>query len=146
MPRAVPDELAQELSSLLSRRRQVIEMIAAESDRLHTATKPLPARIKAHIDWLEQELGKLDDDLGCAVRQSPVWREKDALLRATPGVGPVLSLTLLAELPELGLLNRKRIAALVGVAPLNTTAEAGAASVACGEDESECGPCSIWPL
>jgi len=118
-PRAVPDALAQELSSLLSRRRQVIEMITAESNRWHSASKALQARIKAHIEWLEQELGKLDDDLGHAVRQSPVWREKEALLRTTPGVGPVLSLTLLAELPELGLLNRKQIAALVGVAPLN---------------------------
>jgi transposase len=77
------------------------------------------ADIQDHIDWLERRLSDLDDDLDQAIRSSPVWRERDNLLQSTPGVGPVLSITLLAELPELGALNRKEIAALVGVAPLN---------------------------
>ncbi len=118
-PRAVPDELAQRLSAILARRRQVVEMITAESNRLHTATKAVHGRIQVHIAWLERELDELDGELGNIVRKSPIWREKEALLRSTPGVGPVLSLTLLAELPELGRLDRKQIAALVGVAPLN---------------------------
>lgn len=117
--RPIPDELAQAFSGLLSRRRQVVEMITAERNRLHTATKPVRPHIKAHIAWLERELDELDGELGRLVRESPVWREKEALLRSAPGVGAVLSLTLLAELPELGSLDRKQIAALVGVAPLN---------------------------
>ena len=118
-PRPLPDEMAQALGALVGRRRQVVEMITAERNRLASAAKPVRLHIKAHLAWLERELAALDGELGQAVRQSPLWREKDSLLKSAPGVGPVLSLTLLAELPELGRLNRKQIAALVGVAPLN---------------------------
>lgn len=118
-PRPLPDELTQGLNALLTRRRQIVEMITAEKNRLHTASKVVSQRIRAHLNWLEDELAKLDDDLHNAVKHSPAWREKDALLQSTPGVGPVLSTTLLAELPELGTLDRKQISVLVGVAPLN---------------------------
>jgi transposase len=94
-------------------------MLVAEKNRLRTAPGPLRPRIEAHIAWLEEELRELDGDLGAQLRQSPLWREKEHLLRSVPGVGPVLATTLLAELPELGELNRRQIASLVGVAPLN---------------------------
>jgi transposase len=118
-PRPVPAEQAQLLSAQLARRRQLVEMLTAERNRLGTAPRPVRQRIQTHIAWLEQELRDIEDDLGTTLRASPIWREKEDLLRSVPGVGPVLSTTLLAELPELGTLNRKQIAALVGVAPLN---------------------------
>ena len=118
-PRPVPDDLAQTLSALVTRRRQVVEILTAERNRLSSAATPMRARITAHIDWLERELDDLDGDLERLVRESPIWREHEALLRSVPGVGSVLARTLLAELPELGRLDRKEIAALVGVAPLN---------------------------
>lgn len=119
LPRALPDAQAQELAVILARRRQVVEMLTAENNRLRRASEPVRKRIKAHINWLERELGHINKDLGRIIRESAAWREQDDLLRSTPGVGPVLSITLLADLPELGTLNRKQIAALVGVAPLN---------------------------
>lgn len=119
-PRPLPDEQLQNLSALLRRRRQIVKMITAEKNRLGaTRNKPIRERIKAHIAWLQQELTDANEDLARSIRQTPLWRENDQLLRSVPGVGPVLSLTLLAELPELGHLDRKRISALVGVAPLN---------------------------
>jgi transposase len=118
--RPLPDAQAQEFSALLTRRRQVVEMITAERNRLRsTYSKVVREFIKEHITRLEQELVKLDDNLRQSVRGSPVWREKDDLLQSVPGVGPILSATLLADLPELGTLDRKQIAALAGVAPLN---------------------------
>ena len=122
-PRPLPDDDARALEALLARRRQVVGMLVAEKNRLHTAAPPVGERIEAHIEWLEQELRDLDRELEHAIRNSRVpsgcWREKDQLLRSVPGIGPVLSTTLLAELPELGMLTRHQIAALVGVAPLN---------------------------
>lgn len=118
-PRPLPDEQAQELKDVLTRRRQVQEMLTAEKNRLSTARKAVRGRIQAHIAWLEQELANADANLRNSIQESPVWREKDNLLQSVPGVGPVLSTTLLSELPELGILNRKQVAALVGVAPLN---------------------------
>ena len=118
-PRALPDAAAQRLRALCSRRRQLIEMLTAEQNRLPRADAAVRPNVEAHIRWLRQQLTHLDGDLGKAVRESPIWRHKDDLLRSVRGVGPVLSATLLAELPELGTLNRKQIAALVGVAPLN---------------------------
>lgn len=94
-------------------------MITAEKNRLDRAHRPVSDHIRAHIAWLEKELDEMDSQLRRFIRQSPIWREKDDLLQSVPGVGPVLSSTLLAELPELGMLNRRQIAALVGVAPLN---------------------------
>jgi transposase len=121
--RALPDAEAQELEALLARRRQLLEMLQAERNRLGQVfgrgKGPVKKSLKAHIAFLERELRMTDTDLGDQVRQSPAWRERDDLLRSVPGVGPVLSLTLLANLPELGRLSRRAIAKLVGVAPLS---------------------------
>lgn len=117
--RPLPDQATQELGALLSRRQQVVEMLTAERNRLRRASQPIGPRIQAHIRWLEQQLKELDRDLGEAVRSSPLWREKEELLRSVPGVGKVLSVTLLAYLPELGAMQRQQVAALVGVAPWN---------------------------
>ena len=117
--RPLRDEDAQELSSLTTRRSQLMTMLVAEKNRLRRASHSVHPSIRSHIRWLEQELSDLDKDLRKTLRSSPVWREKDDLLRSVPGVGEQVSLSLLAYLPELGTLNRKRIAALVGVAPFN---------------------------
>jgi transposase len=118
--RPLPDANEQELGDILSRRRQLVEMITAEKNRLRSArSKAVRTHIQAHITWLETELANIDSDLKRIIRESPVWREKDDLLKSVPGVGPVLSTTLLADLPELGTLNRRQIASLVGVAPFN---------------------------
>jgi transposase len=118
-PRPVPDAQAQELMVLLARRRQLIAMSVAERQRLASALRAVRARIEAHITWLDQELADVDAALRQSIRESPAWRVKARLLRSVPGVGPVLTTTLIAELPELGGLSRKEVAALVGVAPLN---------------------------
>lgn len=118
-PRPLPDEQAQELAATLERRHQLIVMLTAEKNRWHLATGSLRERIEAHITWLETELADLDQNLDQSIRQSELWRERDALLQSVPGIGPVVSLTLLAELPELGTLTRQQLAGLVGVAPLN---------------------------
>jgi transposase len=117
--RPLPDEQTQALAALLARRRQLVEMLTAEKNRLGSARKPVRTSLRTHIAWLERELTHRDRDLAHAIRESPVWREKDALLQSTPGVGPVVTTTLLANLPELGTLTGKQIAALVGGAPLN---------------------------
>ena len=117
--RPLKDAETQVLNSLTARRRQVMTMLVSEKNRLGTAIGAVSPRIEAHIAWLEQELSDLDKGLRQTLRRSPVWREKDDLLRTVPGVGGQLSLTLLANLPELGTLNRRQIAALVGVAPYN---------------------------
>ncbi len=115
----LPDEQAQRLAAQLARRRQLVEMLVAERNRLGSSRLELRKRIAAHIDWLRQELEDTDSELGGLIKASPLWQEKDDLLQSVPGVGPVLSRTLLAELPELGTLDRQHIAGLVGVAPLN---------------------------
>lgn len=117
--RPLRDAETQVLSAVLARRRQVSSIILAEKNRLSRAIPEVSLRIQAHINWLEQELNDLDSDLRRTVRNSPVWRDKDQLLRSVPGVGDQVSITLLADLPELGALNRKQIAALVGVAPFS---------------------------
>lgn len=117
--RPLPNEITLELRALIARRRQITEMIVAERNRLGAASKSVRKRIDAHIRWLEGELGRADKDLDQSIRQSPIWKENEELLRSVPSIGPVISRTVLAELPELGQLNRKQIAALVGVAPLN---------------------------
>ncbi len=117
--RPVPDEQAREFAAIMARRRQVVGMLVAEGNRLETAVSPVRERIEAHIEFLKAELDELDSDLDKAIRESSVWREKDVLLRSVPGVGPRVSATLLADLPELGSLENKKLAALVGVAPLN---------------------------
>ena len=117
--RFLPDEQGQKLHALVTRRRQIIEMLVAEKNRAHIIHKTTEKRLKEHITWLEKELEDLDKDLEQSIRESPIWREKDNLLQSVPGVGPITSSVLLASLPELGSLDRKKIAALVGVAPFN---------------------------
>ncbi len=118
-PRPVRDAENQALEDFVARRRQIVEMITAEKNRLSMSRRATAQDIEVHIRWLEKRLTKVDSDLHDRLKQSPVWRAKDELLRSVPGVGPVLSVTLLASVPELGKLNGKQIAALVGVAPLN---------------------------
>jgi transposase len=103
---------------LVVRRQQLVEMLTAERTRRHAAPPVLHADLDEHIAYLAERLRRFDRELQRRVRQSPVWRSKDELLRSVQGVGPVVSVTLLTELPELGRLNRKQIAALAGVAPL----------------------------
>jgi transposase len=119
--RPLKDAETAELEALVVRRRQVVDMIAAEKNRLSAAppSKQVRTAIGRTIEWLQKQLDKNDQDLDKAVKKSGAWREKDVLLRSVPGVGKVLSRTLLCLLPELGKLTRKQIAALVGVAPLN---------------------------
>ena len=118
--RPLRDAETQTLNSLAARRHQVMTMLVSEKNRRGSAiTIAVRQRILGHIEWLEQELDDLDDDLRRTLRQSPVWREKDDLLRTVPGVGKQLSVTLLAYVPELGTLDGRQIAALVGVAPYN---------------------------
>lgn len=117
--RSLKDEQTEALSDLVIRRRQIVEMITAEKNRLALATKRVRRDIQVHIRWMEKRLEDINDDIDELIRQSPLWREKDKLLQSVTGVGPVLASTILASLPELGALNRKQIAALVGVAPFN---------------------------
>jgi transposase len=118
-PRPLPDAQANELRALLARRRQLVAMRTAEQNRLGSAPPRLQTDIQAHIIWLNTRLAALDDDLDTTLRATPVWREREELLRSVPGIGPVCARTLLLDLPELGTLSRQRLAALVGVAPLN---------------------------
>ena len=117
--RPLRDADTQELNELTTRRNQLMTMLVAEKNRMRRVTGAARPRIEAHIGWLEQELKDLDGDLRQRLRQSPVWREQDDLLRSVPGVGEQLSVSLLAYLPELGTLDRKQIATRVGVAPIN---------------------------
>ena len=117
--RRLPNEQELELKALVARRRELVEMITAERNRLGSAPKVLRKEITAHLRWLEGRLKERDRDLDRMLRSSPLWREREDLLRAVPGVGPVLCAILLADLPELGALSRREIAKLVGVAPLN---------------------------
>lgn len=118
--RPLPDAQAQQLGEVTARRRQLIDMLGAEVNRRRLLRdERLRERLNAHIAWLEEAVREVDDDLRRLVRASALWRETDDLLRSAPGIGPVTSCTLIAELPELGHLDRRRIAALVGVAPFN---------------------------
>jgi transposase len=118
-PRPLPDEASRALGELMARRRQLVEMLVAEKNRLHTASAKLREPIGEHIDWLEQAIGEIDRQVADLVKASPLWRERDTLLRSVPGIGSVISATLLVEVPELGALTRQEVAALVGVAPFN---------------------------
>ena len=102
----------------MTRHRQLLDMLTAERNRLEHAAAPIRRSLADHIRWLERRVADVDHDLDHTIESSPLWRAKENLLRSAPGVGPVVSRTLLADLPELGRLNRKQIAALVGVAPL----------------------------
>jgi transposase len=117
--RPLKDEDSQALTAMATRRRQVVGMITAEKNRLGISPRVVHKDIKQHIAWLERRLEGIDRDLEAAIRRSPMWREMDDLLQSVPGVGRVLSISLITGLPELGSLTRRQIAALVGVAPLS---------------------------
>ena len=117
-PRPLPEPVVHHLDALMTRRRQLLDMLTAERNRLEHAAAPIRRSLADHIRWLERQVAGVDRDLDDTVQKSPVWRAKENLLRTAPGVGPVVSRTLLADVPELGHLNRTQIAALVGVAPL----------------------------
>lgn len=118
-PRLLPDEATRELDALLDRRRQLVGMRTMEQNRLLGAV-PSPVRLdlEAHREWLDQHIAAVDQQMEQRIRSSPIWREKEDLLRSIKGIGPVVSRTLLAAVPELGRLDRRRIAALVGLAPM----------------------------
>ena len=118
-PRSLPAADAQALAALVARRSQIVGMLVAERQRRGSTLPALRPRVEAHIRWLVAEQEALERELEQTLRRSPLWREREDLLRSVPGIGPVVSATLIADLPELGRLNRKEIAALVGVAPLN---------------------------
>jgi transposase len=119
-PRPLPDAQTRELEALVMRRRQLLEMLIAERNRLASCrSSSMRKSLEQHIEWLRRQVKDIDKDISKSVRNSPMWREKDDLLQSVPGVGPVVSSMVLVSLPELGTLNRKQIAALVGVAPLN---------------------------
>ena len=143
-PRPLPDEQAQLLSATVLRRRQIIAMSTSEENRLSTAPNPVRRRIEVHLCWLRKELERTSKELEQIVHESPIWREKAALLRSVPGVGPTLSVTLLAELPELEQLNRKQLGALVGAAPLNRARAPYAVRVPFGAGAPALGQPSIW--
>lgn len=115
----LPDEDARELEALLVRRRQLVAMRVQEVNRLGLTQGAMRKNIKAHVEWLEQQIDRLDIDLTAGLRSSPAWRAKDELLRSFKGIGPISSSTLIIDLPELGQLDRRAIAALVGIAPFN---------------------------
>ena len=116
-PRPLPDAATRLLADLVARRRQIIEMIGAERQREKRATPRLKKSIARLVKALEKELASVDADIDDAVRGSPAWRDKENLLSSVPGIGPIIARTLIAELPELGTLDRKKIAALAGLAP-----------------------------
>ena len=118
-PRPLPDAQTQELAAFLARRHQLVQMLTAEKNRLGTTRLPVSQRVRAHISWLTQELADTDKQLSDSIRESPIWRAKDDLFQGVKGIGPVVSITLMADLPELGTLDRWGIAALVGLAPFN---------------------------
>ncbi len=117
--RSLRNEEEEQLTALLTRRKQVLDMITIEKNRLVTVRAKMRLDLEAHLHWLSNSLKKLDQEIEEFVETSPVWKEKDALLQSVPGVGPVTSATMLGRMPELGQLNRQAIAALVGVAPVN---------------------------
>lgn len=119
-PRPMPDELTLELQALVARRRQLIDMRTAESNRLDTCRmEPVRRSIQKIINVLTKQIEKVDDDIDTTIKGSPLWREREDLLSSAIGVGPTTARTLLTQLPELGKLNRREVAALVGVAPFN---------------------------
>ena len=118
-PRPLPDDETNALRGVVARRRQLVEMITAEMNRLPSAVATVRHDIEEHIQWLRRRLKDVDKDLYDGLKRSPLWRVKEQLLRSAPGIGPVTTCTLIADVPELGRLNRKKIAALIGVAPFN---------------------------
>jgi transposase len=118
-PRPLPDETTQQIDALLQRRRQLLAMLVAERHRMALAHPAVRDSLARHMDDLQGLINATDEEVAVLICTSPSWREKDDLLQSAPGIGPVLSATLQAALPELGILNQREIAKLVGVAPLN---------------------------
>lgn len=118
-PRSLPSDQEEQLTALLTRRRQIVDMLTVEKNRLHTVRATMRSDIEEHITWLTQKLDALDTEIDQFIQGSTLWQEKATLLKSVPGVGRITASTLLAMLPELGTLNRQQIAALVGVAPVN---------------------------
>jgi transposase len=118
-PRMLPEAETQALGALIMRRRQIVTMLTSEKNRLQQAAPAVKKRIQLHIAWLEQELDDINKELKKMVKDNPEWKEKSDIMQSVPGVGPNLAITLLADFPELGSLNRKQTAALGGVAPFN---------------------------
>lgn len=118
-PRGMPDAETQALQAVVMRRRQLVDMITAESNRLATALPVVRGDIEEHIKWLRRRLKDVDDDLYSAIKKSPLWRVKEQILRSAPGIGRVTTCALVAQVPELGQLTGKKISALIGVAPFN---------------------------
>jgi transposase len=120
VPRPLADAATHALAALVARRRQLLEMLGAERQRAAQATtRPVQRDLRQHIRWLERRVRDVEGEIGTAIEASPVWRVREDLLRSVPGIGPVVARTLVADLPELGHLNRRQIAALVGLAPFN---------------------------
>jgi transposase len=117
--RQLKDRETSELTALVTRRRQIVEMIVAENNRLKLANKRNEKDIKDHIRWLEKRIDKIESDIGKMIKNSPIWRCKDDILQSVPGIGPITSAVLICDLPELGVLSSKKIAMLAGLAPLN---------------------------
>lgn len=144
--RALKDEETRALEALLTRWRQLVEMVTMEKNRLHgAASKRVRRDISAHIQWLERRLDGVDGEFKAAIASCEFWRAKDERLRGVPGVGRVVASTLLARLPELGCLNRRQIAALVGVAPLHCDSGTLRGSRHIWGDARVCAPCCTWP-
>jgi len=118
-PRAIKDLSSQELSAIIARRRQLVDMLTAEKNRLSSASSCIRSNIQQHIDWLKSQIDDVEKNMVSLLHDNKVWRDKDDLLRSVPGVGPILSRTLIADLPELGTIKIRSLAALTGVAPLN---------------------------
>src|SRR5512143_1488851 len=131
-PRPLKAEATHQLSVLLTRRRQLVERLTAETSHLSSADPAVRDDLQEHICWLEKRLQERDRDLDHAVHERPLWQAKDELLRSFPGIGPVASRTLLVELPELGALNSRQIAALGGLAPFNR------------DSGTQCGKRCVW--
>ena len=117
--RPLADKDTEEIKAIMTRRHQVMEMITAERNRLYLSNTAVKPSIESHIEWMKNQLKDINKDLEDRIKKSPIWKEKDSLLTSVPGVGKVLSFTLMGSLPELGRLNRKEIASLVGIAPVN---------------------------
>jgi transposase len=145
VPRPLPDQATQQLADLVARRRQIIDMIGAERQREKQANPRIKKSIGRLVKALERELSSVDTDIDDAVRGSPAWREKEDLLSSVPSVGPAISRTLIAELPELGTLDRKEIAALVGLAPFARRANGAARASLAGGGRACAKPCSWAP-
>ena len=119
-PRLLPDQDQRELAALMSRHCQIVEMIVMEKNRMHTTTKMVRDGIRAHLDWLQTDLKDVDKQLDDFIGKNPTFQRTVAIVRSVPGIGPAVSRALISYLPELGTINRKEVAALVGVAPFNS--------------------------